>query len=342
MKNTFSLLFFALSIQTSFSQNISASGSVKDENGKPISAALISEFKSDPAAATYTDSLGFFSFSIKRFSKLTVSCKGYNDTLVNINDNNNISIILTKVKSAKRLNNVSDNNENPLINKNLLQDAVSTQTGVNNNYVYSGAVRNYTGSLLPVFTYKEDTKGSRYLFNEWARGSIVTANNSLFDNPAYLYNYDKMDGGLLLTHDKESAIEADRSQIKTFTVYTDENSPVIYANLPTVDASHFVQVISDGGKYKICKLTKTKFIKSNYHTDGIAATGNPYDEYVDEDTYFSINVKDNKPQKLNLKKKSLKDVFAAEGDKLDRFLSDNSNSPINENFLRRLGSYLNN
>jgi len=211
---------------------------------------------------------------------------------------------------------------------------------VNNNYVYGGGVRNYTGSLLPVFSYKEETKGSRYLLGEWAKGSVVNADNSTFDNPGYLYNYDKMEGGLLMTGDKQSAIEVDKAQIKSFTVYVDKENPFVFENVPPVDNTHFVQVICTGDKYKIYKLTKTKFVKSNYHTNGLVSSGNPYDEYVDEDSYFVLKA-GNQVQKLGLKKKSVKDVFASEAEKVKKFFSENNGDIINDNFLKNLGDYLN-
>jgi len=206
--------------------------------------------------------------------------------------------------------------------------------------VYGGGTRNYTGSLLPVFSQKEETKGSRYLFNEWAHGSVVNADNSAFNNSGYLYNYDKMEGGLLMTGDKQSAIEVDKAKIKSFTVYIDKDKPIVFENVPPVDNAHFVQVISAGTKFKIYKLTKTKFVKSNYHTDGLVSSGNPYDEYVDEDSYFVLTA-GNEMKKLNLKKKSVKEVFASEGEKVNKFFSENNSDTINDDFLKSLGDYLN-
>ncbi len=107
-------------IQTTFSQTITAAGTVKNEDGKPVSKAMVSEFKSKSASATYTDTLGFFSFPVGIYSKLSISCNGYNDTLVNMADKKNISIILSKSKAGRHSNNTADNPENPLINENLI------------------------------------------------------------------------------------------------------------------------------------------------------------------------------------------------------------------------------
>ena len=54
-----------------------------------------------------------------------------------------------------------------------------------------------------------------------------------------------------------------------------------------------MQVLSAGSKYKIYKLTTTKFIKSDMETNGLVSSGNPYDEYADEITYYVLTVKGN-------------------------------------------------
>jgi hypothetical protein len=100
-----------------------------------------------------------------------------------------------------------------------------------------------------------------------------------------------------------------------------------------------VQVIATGNNYKIYKLTTTKFIASDYHTDGIASTGNDYDEYADESTYYVMG-KDGAVQKLSLRKKSLKEVFKDDEAKLTQYMKDN-NGDIDDNYLAALGDYMN-
>ena len=101
-----------------------------------------------------------------------------------------------------------------------------------------------------------------------------------------------------------------------------------------------MQIISDGSTYKIYKLTKTKFIASNYHSDGIASTGNPYDEFQDDDSYFVVYAKTNQVQKLALKKKAIKQAFAADENKVTAYLQANDGD-IDENYLHDFGDYMN-
>ena len=103
-----------------------------------------------------------------------------------------------------------------------------------------------------------------------------------------------------------------------------------------------MQVLAAGSKYKIYKLTTTKFIKSDETTNGLVSSGNPYDEYADENTYYVLNVQSNQVQKLALKKKSMKEIFGNEGNKLNTFLTEHSADSFDDHFLKSLGSYVNN
>ncbi|HAL81934.1 MAG TPA: hypothetical protein DCO83_06625, partial [Mucilaginibacter sp.] len=96
-----------------------------------------------------------------------------------------------------------------------------------------------------------------------------------------------------------------------------------------------------GKKYKIYKLVKTDFVKSNYSTNGITSQGNNYDEYVNSGDYYVLNIGSNQLQKFALRKKVIKLAFAAEADKINKFLTDNS-ADIDDAYLSKLGDYMNN
>jgi hypothetical protein len=84
----------------------------------------------------------------------------------------------------------------------------------------------------------------------------------------------------------------------------------------------------------------TKFIPSDYHTDGVVATGNLYDEYADNSSYYVSNLTTTVFQPLNLNKKSIKLVFAAEGSKAEEFMAAHR---IKENdaWVKALGDAMN-
>ncbi|MBB3056708.1 hypothetical protein [Mucilaginibacter gotjawali] len=216
--------------------------------------------------------------------------------------------------------------------------SVFSQSGSadSNPILYSSGA---SSSILPVFTYTEVTHGSQYLFDDWVKGVLISTDGTVYNDPSYGFAYNKVDGALLFTKDRKSAIQVDDSKIKSFTLYDKQDYPENFILMPIIDPAHFVQVIADGNKYKIYKLTITHFVKNNYHNEGMTSTGNNYDEYVDDYTYF-VTMNGGAPQKMGLKKKSLREVFKNELDKLNSFFTTND-EPINDIYLRKLGDYLN-
>src|SRR5437667_321648 len=75
----------------------------------------------------------------------------------------------------------------------------------------------YNGSSLPVFHQNEETKGSRYFFKDWVRGSVINDKGILVSDEYSWFNYDKMSHGLLVTKDKKSMIQVDDQVFQSFT-----------------------------------------------------------------------------------------------------------------------------
>jgi hypothetical protein len=113
-----------------------------------------------------------------------------------------------------------------------------------------------------------------------------------------------------------------------------------FEKFAAIDNAHFLQVLSTGKKYKIYKLIKTKFVKADYVNTGVTQHGNDYDEYIDDADYYVVDIQANQQQKLSLKKKSIKDAFPKEADKVNKYLSDNSGR-IDDNYLSKLADYMN-
>jgi hypothetical protein len=189
---------------------------------------------------------------------------------------------------------------------------------------------------------KEDTKGSRYLFNSWVKGYVTDKAGNAVKNDNYTFNYDKISGALLLSQDKQTAIDVNKEQVKGFTVYDKADQPINFEYIPAIDATHFAQVLSTGTKYKVYKLTKTTLVKADFKSDGLTSSGNKFDEYVDEPGYYVIDVKTNGVQKVALKSKAIKQAFAADADRVKAYFDAHKDDDVNEGFLGGLGDSLNN
>ena len=134
--------------------------------------------------------------------------------------------------------------------------------------------------------------------------------------------------------------ELSSAEVKSFSLFGDHDKLVTFVKLPAVDAAHYVQLLASGKKYNIYKTIKTKFVHSDYVNTGVSSHGNDYDEYIDDSDYYVADGQGNQPKKLSLRKKSIKEAFAADADKVNKFMSENSGD-IDDDYLSKLGAYLN-
>jgi hypothetical protein len=330
----FSLLLIPIG-QLAMAQTTTVTGNVKDTQGDPLHFAFVQDSQKHGA---YTDSLGNFSLELSPNATLRVNCAGYRDTTFVVNNSTNLAIVMSPAANGPAPTVAAEANAaNQQSVKSTLGDAMTLQ---NANLAVATQFDAAAGATLPVFMPKEETVGSRYLIKGWSHGYVINSKDATVQNPGFLFAYDKMGGGLLLTKDRSSAVEINKDLVKSFTLYDNVNRAYTFERVPQIDDNHYVEVVASGNKYKIYKAIKTRFEKANYSSDGVMSSGNNYDEYVDEDTYYVYNVQTNALQKIALKKKAIKEAFAKDDDKVNKFMSDNSGD-IDDNYLSNLGSYMN-
>lgn len=195
----------------------------------------------------------------------------------------------------------------------------------------------YNMSAIPAFSIKEGTKGNRYLLGErWGSGYVVTRSDSIVDNKAMLYNFDKIEQKLYTTKDQQTVIELDKPVIKAFAI-RDGDSLIIFDRVAVIDADRFfVALVAEvGGKYSLYKNLQTKFIKANYHSDGLVESGNNFDEYKDELEYYILTPQ-HEIKKVELKKKAIKDALPAVSAQVNAFISAHKYDDVDENYLKKL------
>ena len=198
-----------------------------------------------------------------------------------------------------------------------------------------------TGTMVS-FAHKEDTKGSRYLFNDWAKGSVVGSNNVAINNDSLLFNYDKINHDLYLTSDKVSAINVDKDKVKSFSLKGADGNMYNFEKVPLINPNVFFQPINEtADKYSVYKLTKTRFVKSDFRSDGMVETGKNYDEFVDEDEYYIVLPGAKEFKKIDLKKKSIKQALPQDAAKVDTYFAQHKQDDVNDAFLKNLITFLN-
>ncbi len=313
-------LLFIATAQLIKAQTNTVSGSVKDEKGTPLHFVFVGD--SESKNAVLSDSLGNFTIGIKPGSKLEFELAGYENTTINP-DKNNASLQIVLKAGSSTANS---------------QGTVSTKLVETNSNEALPTMGD--GGLIAPGHQKGNLRGNRYLFDNFVHGFVINSNNELIHNPDYLFDYDKIGGMLLVTKDKNNITEVSWDQTKSFTLYNKADQRFVFEKVPAIDKSHYVQVLASGPKYKIYKLIKTNFVKSDYVNNGVTAHGNDYDEYVDDADYYVLDIQANQPKKLSLKKKSIKENFAKDADKVNKYLSDNSGD-IDDAYLSKLGDYMN-
>ena len=312
------MLLTGLSVATLANAQInSIKGSVKDDKGNPLSFVFVGDdqYKN----AVFSDVSGDFTIPVSADSKLKFELKGYEDMLIDVSKNsNNFQIVMRSTSQGSSTAALST------------QSRSDTALQRPNDVDFMQLPGHQKGQL----------HGSRYLYVNFVHGFVLNASDVLFHHPDYLFDYDKLEGKLLYTSNMTTVNEVSWDQTKSFTLYSSNGERLDFEKVPAIDNSHFSQVIASGKKYKIYKLIKTKFVRADYVNNGMAAHGNDYDEYLDDADYYFFDVQASQLKKMSPRKKAIKEVFAKEADKVNKYLSDNSGD-INDAYLNKLVDFMN-
>jgi len=350
------------------------SGTVRDGQGKPVNAASVQVL--GRRAGVPADSLGNFRIRVRPGDVICVNSIGYQGDTVKIQDTTSRlvvvlqprvssleGIVVTGVDSKTVTNDpmhiMVTHSAGAVLDEFMQKEIMySGQTMVTPyNFTEHGHVRDasqayvtnvpantfYRMTALPSFSIKEDTKGNRYLLGDrWGQGVVVTAADSLVDNRALKFNFDKIQQKLYATRDLTTVIELDNQNIKAFAI-KDGDSLMIFDRVAAIDSSRYFLVIvpAVGGKYSLYRDIRTKFVKSDYHSDGMTESGRPYDEYVDNSSYFLVLPGGLRARRLEMKKKYIKEIIPEEKYKVDEFFSKHRYDLINETLLKNLIDFLN-
>jgi hypothetical protein len=175
--------------------------------------------------------------------------------------------------------------------------------------------------------------GSRYLFDKWVAGSVVTATNTLIQNDSYFFNYDKISNNLLLTQDSKQVIEIDKREFKSF-VLRDGRNEFAFQHVFIIDNSSFFQALVQNNKYSLFKSIRTRRIRKNNSSPGDG-------EYVDSYRYFLVFNEGKDYAEIGLRKKSILRNCGFEWQKVNAYFSDHGDDPVDEELLIDLVRYLN-
>jgi len=301
-------------------------GIVKNEKNKAVQNASV--IVKGEEKGTVTDSLGLFKIDAGPNSVLIISAEGYEPTMKPVNGK---ELIIVLVKTP-------DNTNNSILNETISQKAVYNSV---QDFGKAEASRIYQGSALTIFHQKEETQGSRYLFNWWVNGTVLDTNLTVINTADFSFNYDKIGKKLLATRDKNTIIEINDAAINSFILKSD-TSIAKFEKIPGISKKEFmIELVKNEVKYSLYKSMKTTFQKADYTNNGIIASGKKYDEFVDGFEYYIIFPGGKQFRKVELKKKSIRETLAYEEEKVKQYFSKSESGVINETFLKELILFLN-
>jgi hypothetical protein len=300
-------------------------GIVKNEKNKGVQNASV--IVNGEEKGTVTDSLGLFKIDANPNSILVIVAEGYERTMKPVNGK---ELIIVLVKSPVH----STSNINETISQKAVYNSVQ-------DFGKAEVSRLYQGSALTVFHQKEETQGSRYLFNWWVNGTVLDTNLAVVNTADFSFNYDKVGKKLLATRDKNTIIEINDAAINSFILKTD-TSIAKFEKIPAISKKEFmIEAVKNEVKYSLYKSIKTTFQKADYTNNGLIESGKKYDEFVDEFEYYIIFPGGNQFKKVELKKKSIREALSNEEVKVKQFSSTSESGVINESFLKQLILFLN-
>jgi hypothetical protein len=187
------------------------------------------------------------------------------------------------------------------------------------------------------FKPRQNVVGSQYLFKDWVEGSITDRQGTVFSGG--FFNMDKITQNIYLRIDSNVTYLVDKRQLVSLSLNSEDGSYLL-EKVPSLDTNQFYSALVKEKKYSLYSFTKTKFIPADYQTNGIVTSGNLYDEYRDEITYYVI-FPDASAHPITLKEKAIRTLFESEKDKVNQFFKTYSGFPMSEYFISTLVTYLN-
>jgi len=247
-KIIFSACLFFVAANTLFAQQLKITGNVVDEKGNSVPYAFVRE---RPAKnAVYADSVGNFAIKVNTQSYLEITAPGHNASTVMLKGADNYQVTLQSIAASTTTSSQAPGTN---FHTNVLSQHA---TADRSNQTFS-----YGDGAVFAAAQKEDAHGSRFFFDEWVHGYFINPDDSLAQNPAYLYNYNKITGDLLITKDRTTAMQVDPSQLKSVTLFNNSGVGFTFEKVSSIDPGHFVLLISSGNNYNIYKRIVTHFKK---------------------------------------------------------------------------------
>ena len=196
------------------------------------------------------------------------------------------------------------------------------------------AINNVNGMAVQEVDYT-DVKGFPYLFDDWLKGDVTMADNSVHQNMDLKYNL--LNDRPYFKNSSQSVLTF-ADPVKQFTIKTaGSEQPLLfrngYQNIPGVTSSAFLEVLADG-KTQVLKKMAKKIQTENVYPN---TSTNKY--FTENKTYYIF--KDNKGTLIKLDKKSVLSNLSDKQTELEAYIKQNNLNLKEDGDLSKLITYYN-
>ena len=244
---------------------------------------------------------------------------------------------------------------NPIITTHYGNMGITTQLASGMTYANNVSINTASGTMKDfdqysfhpilsngnIYAYGTNfnIKGTRFLFDEWVRGTVVKNSGEEIAGNKYYFNFDKITNNLLVTVDKQQIIEVYKDSIQSFK-FSEHGTLYQFEKFPTIERYRFVQVlVKNNESYSLYKSLRTKFVSADFETNGLTETGNPNDEYVDSHKYYIVYKGEVRP--VELKFSSIKKALKENSSLAKDFYANHVMDEVDEAYLTGIVEYVN-
>jgi hypothetical protein len=177
-------------------------------------------------------------------------------------------------------------------------------------------------------------RGTPYLYEEWARGTVKMADSTVFNDLALKFNVFR--GQLLYKNSKNGGLMEFLKPVSVFVLDKDGNRDLYRKGFPGVDnfsEETFYQVISDG-KVKLLYKRSKILTESKFYSSATSESS-----FTDISSYYIL--RDGKMKKIRPSKKEFIELFKDKENTIKAYLQAENIDYKNKNNLANLVNYYN-
>jgi len=184
--------------------------------------------------------------------------------------------------------------------------------------------------------------GKNFYFEQnWVKGKLLMADNTVISSDTILYNYEKVNHRLLFTTDLINIFELDSREYKAVLFYF-KDTGYVFKHIYNVNEKDLFQVlVNEKNKYSLFKIPCSKLVRTYVGGESYYPYGGF--KFLEIPAYYLFFPGQDYKTLYALKKQAIEKMFALtpELSRVEEYLNNAGKKDLDENDLIHLVQYLN-